>query len=61
VLPAGRYQAEQERDQRPVGPGHLRPRSLTELALQDNELVAQQEDLRVLPRRVAAVQTRYCK
>jgi hypothetical protein len=58
VLPAGRYQAEQERDQRPIGPGHLRPRSLTELALHDNELMAQQ--LRVLSRLVAAGQTRYC-
>jgi len=50
VVSGLRYQAEQQRDQRPVRPGHLRPGVLTELTLNDGQLMAQKkEDLGVLP------------
>jgi hypothetical protein len=42
------YEAEQQRDQRAVGPGGLRPGTLAELALQDGELLLQL-DLRNTP------------
>src|SRR5260370_12676842 len=53
VVSGFRYQAEQERDQCPIGPGHLRPSALAKLALHHGELVAQQEDLGVPPCGVA--------
>jgi hypothetical protein len=47
-VPVGhRYQAKQHREQRPVGPVQL---LALRLALQDGELVAQEQDLRGLPR-----------
>ena len=43
------YESEQQCDQRPVGPGDLRPGMLADLALQDSDLVLQQQDLRSAP------------
>jgi hypothetical protein len=58
-VPGLGYQAEQQRDQGPVGPGHLRPNALAELALDDGKLMAQQKDLCVIPRCIATGQPRY--
>jgi hypothetical protein len=52
------YQPEHQRDQRPIGPGHLRPDALAELALQDGELMVQQQDLGDAPGFIAAREPR---
>jgi hypothetical protein len=48
LAPRFRYRAEQSREQGPVRPVQLRAARL--VALQDGELVAQQQDLCGLPR-----------
>lgn len=48
-----RYQPKQQRDQRPIGPDGLRPGTLAELALQDSELMMEQQNLRSSPGRIA--------
>jgi len=48
-VPGLGYQPEQQGDQRPIGPGDIRSGMLANLALQNGELVLQQQDLGSAP------------